>query len=184
MKRSLFLLIGLSILGAGCWSSQSVEVVSPPPADEPPAAMMGLPDAMQPPTTTPDAMMMGAPTTTPPSTPSATGTTVMQPPTTPQRPVISPDEPVYADVMMSQDGFRPAQLTIKKNTIVRFKNVGEGNMWPASNPHPNHTDYQDFDARRRVKPGETYEFKFARLGTWGYHDHLNPGLTGRIVVEE
>lgn len=164
MKRIAILLVALASMGAGCWSSTPVR----PPV---PAAPVPVPVTQQPP-------VVPAPA---PTTETAEQT---PPPTTEQPSAPKPDEPVYVTMEMSQNGFKPAQITIKKNTIVRFTNVGEGDMWPASNPHPSHTAYQDFDARRKVKPGETYEFKFKNVGTWGCHDHLSPGLSCRIVVQE
>lgn len=171
MKRLAILSLAVAAMGAGCWSAESTTPVMP---SQPPAAMqpgtVPTPEnpAMMPnPAPTPEnpAMMPVTPTATQPTKPPV-------------------DETVYALVEMSENGFKPAQITVKKDTIIRFKNVGTTGMWPASNPHPNHTDYQDFDARRTVKPGEVYEFRFKNVGTWGVHDHLSPGLTGRIVVQE
>ena len=56
-------------------------------------------------------------------------------------------------------------------------------LWVASNPHPIHTDYSDFDAKRGYAKGERYSFTFFKQGTWKYHNHLNPGEGGVIVVE-
>jgi plastocyanin len=183
MKRIAILFVALAAMGAGCWSSEPASVPTNPPAQQPSMnpgetnpAMMGNPQATAPaPTPAPEnPAMMPSPSPTPePVMPK------------PENPAMKPvEKEVYATVEMSQNGFKPAQLTIKKNTIVRFKNVGGTEMWPASAPHPTHTDYQDFDARRMVKPGETYEFRFKNVGGWGYHDHMSPGLTGRIIVEE
>lgn len=170
MKRIAILMVVLASMGAGCWSDDTARV--PAPAAPTPVSTVQQPAQ---PATNPDAVV---------PTP-ATGTVGQVPPVV--TPPVAPkpdDEPTYVTMKMSQDGFNPAQITIKKNTIVRFTNVGNGDMWPASNPHPSHTAYQDFDARRHVKPGETYEFKFKNVGKWGCHDHLSPGLTCRIVVEE
>lgn len=175
MKRSAFLLVGLAFLGAGCWSSEPVAVQPAPVA---PAPQVASPEPT-PPAPTPQAAPEGSSSTMPGTVPTPEPT-----PTPKPTPVPQPPEPTYVTIEMSQDGFKPSQVTIKKDTIVRFKNVGGSDMWPASNPHPTHTAYQDFDARRSVKPGETYEFRFKVAGTWGCHDHLSPGLTCRIVVEE
>jgi plastocyanin len=70
-------------------------------------------------------------------------------------------------------------------------------MWPASAFHPTHTVYSGtslsehcpdtagtaFDACKGFLPGQSWSFKFTKAGTWKYHDHLNPGATGTIVVE-
>lgn len=164
MKRIALLGAAVAFVGAGCWSAP----VSPPvPAPAQPAVIEQPQAAPVPPT--PEV----------PSTPPAATPPSAEKPVVPENP-----ESVYVTIEMSQNGFKPAQITIKKDTIVRFTNVGNTSMWPASNPHPTHTAYQDFDARRMVKPSETYEFRFKNVGTWGCHDHLSPGLTCRIVVTE
>ena len=58
-----------------------------------------------------------------------------------------------------------------------------GSMWIASSPHPAHTDYPEFDAKRGIAPGETYEFTFTKTGSWKYHNHVNLGKYGTIVVQ-
>lgn len=179
MKHLAFLSLAVAAMGAGCWSSEPtptpVMPAQAPAAIEQPQGTMPAPAMPE----NPAMMPSTTPTTTSPENPAMAP--LAPTPTAPKPPV---DETVFALVEMSENGFKPAQLTVKKDTIVRFKNVGATNMWPASNPHPNHTDYQDFDARRLVKPGEVYEFRFKNVGTWGFHDHLSPGLTGRIVVQE
>ncbi|MDP3735588.1 MAG: hypothetical protein Q8R39_04135 [bacterium] len=40
-----------------------------------------------------------------------------------------------------------------------------------------------FDACGAVTPGASWSFTFTELGSWKYHDHLNPLHTGTIVVE-
>ncbi len=178
MKRLAILSLALAAMGAGCWSAEPatspVVPVQPPVMEQPQG---GLPT----PTPEENPAMMPSPTSTP-ENPAMAPVAPTPKPTQPAKPPV--DETVFALVEMSENGFKPAQLTIKKNTIVRFKNVGTTGMWPASNPHPNHTDYQDFDARRTVKPGEVYEFRFKNVGTWSFHDHLSPGLMARIVVQE
>ncbi|MBP6944730.1 cupredoxin domain-containing protein [Patescibacteria group bacterium] len=176
MKRLAILSLAVAAMGAGCWSSEPAAPVTPvqPPVIEQPQGTLPTPAPVP-----ENPAMMPSPTSTPEN--PAMAPTPTPKPTPPKPPV---DETVFALVEMSENGFKPAQLTIKKNTIVRFKNVGQTGMWPASGPHPNHTDYQDFDARRTVKPGEVYEFRFKNVGTWSFHDHLSPGLMGRIVVQE
>lgn len=94
-------------------------------------------------------------------------------------------------------GYSPPLLTIKKGETVIFKNQSSRTMWPASAAHPNHTVYNGtslgqhcpdssgsaFDACRQFSPGQTWSFKFDKTGTWRYHDHLNPGSIGTVVVE-
>jgi plastocyanin len=86
-------------------------------------------------------------------------------------------------VNMEADGFSPSSLTVQSGDTVTFENTSDEDKWPASNVHPTHELYPEFDAKNAVLPGESYSFTFERTGSWGYHDHLNPELQGTIVVE-
>lgn len=118
----------------------------------------------------------------------------------PQNTVKVIDDPAnYTNmVRINANGFAPETLTIRQGESVVFVNTdSEGAHWPASNNHPTHTNYPDsgiekcgtdeasdiFDACHGLEQGETYHFAFNEVGTWEYHDHLNPFLTGTIVVE-
>jgi len=80
--------------------------------------------------------------------------------------------------------FTPQVTNIKVGDIVVFKNQSSGPFWPASNPHPIHTDYPQFDAKSPIVAGGKYQFKFEKVGNWGFHDHLNPSATGIIQVSQ
>ena len=86
-------------------------------------------------------------------------------------------------VTYTDSGFSPSTLTIKKGGTVTFKNTASDDMWIASNPHPAHTNYPGFDAKRKIAPGETYQFTFTKTGSWGYHNHLNPSEGGTVIVQ-
>ena len=79
-----------------------------------------------------------------------------------------------AEIDITSAGFSPAAITVKSGTVVTFKNLDSAQHWPASNPHPTHTDLPGFDALKGLATGETYSFTFTQVGTWGFHDHLNP----------
>lgn len=86
-------------------------------------------------------------------------------------------------VTFDGSGYSPNELTVKTGGAVTFKNESDQPMWPASNVHPTHTLYSGFDPQRQINPGEEWSFTFTRAGTWGYHDHLQPNITGTIKVE-
>ncbi|MEX0934230.1 MAG: plastocyanin/azurin family copper-binding protein [Candidatus Saccharimonadales bacterium] len=90
---------------------------------------------------------------------------------------------VQAQVRYSSSGFAPATLEISIGDTVSFVNGGNVSMWVASDSHPTHTNFPDFDARRGYGSGETYEFTFNEPGSYGYHNHLNPNHGGLIIVE-
>ncbi len=95
--------------------------------------------------------------------------------------VLSPDI-LVAEVVYDGIKFSPQSLNIKVGDIVIFKNSGTSGLWPASDPHPVHTDYPEFDAKAAVSAGKSFQFKFLKPGSWGYHNHLNPSATGVINV--
>lgn len=100
------------------------------------------------------------------------------------------------DALVSFTGsaFNPQVTTIKKGQTVRFINNGTTDVWPASAVHPTHSAYPEktasdclgsaFDACRGLKPGESWDFTFNDVGTWGFHDHLHSRITGQIVVTQ
>ncbi|HEX9415970.1 MAG TPA: hypothetical protein VF895_04620 [Gaiellaceae bacterium] len=87
-----------------------------------------------------------------------------------------------ATVHMTSSGFSPRVLQIKEGQTVAFVNDSGQGYWPASDPHPIHTDYPGFDALNTVEPGGSWSFTFDRVGRWGYHNHLLPETKGTIVV--
>lgn len=105
--------------------------------------------------------------------PSTTPESSDKPSTTSQDPVIE----------MTDNGFSPAELTITSGTTVTFINKGQALHWPASDPHPIHTDLSGFDAKRGLESGDIYRFTFEKIGTFGMHDHLDASFKGVVTVK-
>lgn len=93
---------------------------------------------------------------------------------------------VVSDVVVrvTKDSFEPSEINIKSGTRVVFINETGGYSWPASDQHPSHTDYPEFDAKVPMKDGEVWPFVFKRVGKWSFHDHLGPAKKGVIKVFE
>ena len=85
-------------------------------------------------------------------------------------------------VVFGSEGFEPLRLEVDAGEEVRFSNESEGAMWPASNIHPTHQIYPEFDAGGPIEPGESWGFTFDRPGFWRYHNHLGPERSGLVVV--
>jgi plastocyanin len=85
-------------------------------------------------------------------------------------------------VHVTDEGFEPRSVEVAAGRTVVFENVGDEAHWPASDDHPTHEEYPEFDPKEPVQPGTEWSFTFDRPGKWGYHDHMNPYLTGEIVV--
>lgn len=93
-------------------------------------------------------------------------------------------EPLKTIIIKYTDqGFSPTNVTIKKGQTVKFVNESSRNMWPASNPHPTHSLYPEFDSKDRVVAGQSFSFTFNKVGVWGYHNHSNANFTGTITVK-
>ena len=130
------------------------------------------------------------PTTTPTSTPSTVQTPT---PTLTEKTsegqfsggdaVENVDVQVF-EVVYDGEGFSPNSLKVKQGDVVIFSDKSSKAFRPASDPHPSHTLYPELDAKTPVASGGSFQFKFTKLGSWGYHDHLNSAATGTIIVEK
>lgn len=87
-------------------------------------------------------------------------------------------------IKMVPTGYTPSTITITQNTTIVFENTSDTDLWPASNIHPTHEIYSDFDPKHPVKPGESWSFTFTRPGAWTFHDHMFPTVTGTITVTQ
>ena len=96
---------------------------------------------------------------------------------------VSAHSEIYT-VIMQEDGFEPAEITVDENSTILFINKDKVDRWPASNIHPTHGIYPQFDPQKSVTPGSSWVFKPKKVGTWKYHDHLNPHQRGVITVNK
>jgi len=87
-------------------------------------------------------------------------------------------------VRYTSTGFSPATFTVNKGETVRFINETTGRMSVASDPHPTHTIYPEFDQYKTSARGQsTFDFTFEKIGTWGYHNHAQASHTGTVIVQ-
>ncbi len=89
-----------------------------------------------------------------------------------------------AYVELREGGFYPKDVRIVKGGSVIFSTTRDSYFWPASNLHPTHGTYSDFDPKKPIEPNSTWTFTFDRAGVWKYHDHLTPHFGGSITVED
>ena len=85
-------------------------------------------------------------------------------------------------VTQTEDGFKPSYIVVQKGSTITFSNQRDTFFWPASDIHPSHSIYSDFDPRRGLEPEEEWSFTFTKEGVWRFHDHLVPTFTGEIYV--
>ncbi len=122
-----------------------------------------------------------SPSTTPPPpsvetvTPPPSGTSEVPPPSS------STSQEIV--ITMNDSAYTPDKVTVKKGDTVKFLNAGAEDRWPASNIHPTHQIFPEFDPKRPVGPGQSWSFTFDKAGIWRCHDHLQPSISCTITVE-
>lgn len=85
-------------------------------------------------------------------------------------------------VTLTQDGFSPATLTVKVGQTVTWTNSSGSTATVNSDPHPTHTAYPPLNLGSFAN-GASLSLSFPKAGTYGYHNHFNPGEKGTIVVQ-
>lgn len=85
-------------------------------------------------------------------------------------------------IVRTNDGYEPNELHIKQGEIVLWRNESDEYHWPASDLHPTHGAYPEFDPLRPIAPGEEWAFRFDQTGEWSFHDHIRANKIGVIYV--
>lgn len=89
-------------------------------------------------------------------------------------------------VTFSDSGVDFATVTVKSGGTVTWTNSGSNTIAVASNPHPTHTDNQELtngQSTLQLTPGASATVTLSKKGTWGYHNHLDLSVGGKVVVE-
>lgn len=87
-----------------------------------------------------------------------------------------------ATITFGSGGFSPNYIKVHAGESVTFRNERDEPFWPASNLHPTHEIYPEFDPKRQLGKDETWSFTINKAGIWSYHDHLHPNYTGTVEV--
>lgn len=91
------------------------------------------------------------------------------------------DHPAIVDI--TSQGFDPATVIISKGQSVKWINTDAIPHQPVTNPFPLEDGLPGFRDPRPLTINESYTYTFSQVGTFGYHDHLDPfQLTGKVVV--
>lgn len=85
-------------------------------------------------------------------------------------------------VKITSSGFVPKAITVKVGESISWENTDTAAHTVNSDNHPTHLLYPFLNVGT-IKPGETKSLTPSKAGTFTYHDHLNPSLTGSITVE-
>lgn len=86
-------------------------------------------------------------------------------------------------VTISSSGFFPQNITVSAGETVTWVNEDTESHQVNSAVHPIHQLYPPLNSIGLLKSGEKKSLSFPDKGTYKYHDHLNPSLTGSVTVE-
>lgn len=86
-------------------------------------------------------------------------------------------------VAITPSGFMPQTITVKAGESVTWVNEDSVSHQVNSALHPTHQVYPPLNSVDLLKAGESKSLAFPDAGSFKYHDHLNPSLTGTVVVE-
>lgn len=86
-------------------------------------------------------------------------------------------------VTVKSFGFSPSTLTVKAGTKVTWLNKSGGIADVSSAGHPSHLVYPPLNLGS-FNNGSQVSLVFDKPGTYNYHNHLNPGQTGIVIVEQ
>ncbi len=130
-------------------------------------------------------VMQGKPTA-PPTQPASASTQEVTAAPSPEDTSTASSGAIIAKVTVNytDSGYTPNTITLKKGVTVRFVNQSTSTMWVASDVHPTHQLLPGFDELASVTNGGAYEYTFVKVGTWTYHNHMNPTDKGTVVVTE
>lgn len=90
----------------------------------------------------------------------------------------------HVSIVLKEEGFEPRDIRVSRGTRVTFSTTRQNKFWPASNAHPAHDVYPEFDPLKSLEPGESWSFTFEKAGVWGFHDHVRSYFTGTVHVDE
>ena len=96
---------------------------------------------------------------------------------------VAPNPSERMTITFTNNGFEPANLTVKKGTVVTVKNDSSRDLQFSSNDHPTHRANPEMNLRTTA-PGESDSYTATVVGKWGFHDHLDDSKTGTITVTE
>ncbi len=89
-------------------------------------------------------------------------------------------------VTYTDSGFTPSSVTLKKGGTLTWKNDASDQVQIGVNPHPVHTGNRAItngEFTLDLNPGDTKTITINDTGTFGYHDHLDPTISGTIIVQ-
>ncbi len=94
-------------------------------------------------------------------------------------------EPTAAVVTIQAEGFTPSTITVKKSQMITWKNLDKAQHQVSADPFPTNASLPELGRGEVLEPGDEFSFYYDSVGTFSYHDNLNPyTLKGVVIVTE
>ncbi len=98
------------------------------------------------------------------------------------------------EVDFTDSGFTPNSVTINAGDTVKFINKSSEGMWVGSAMHPSHAVYSGTTLKEhcpdtagtafdQCSTGDEFSFTFNKVGSWGYHNHVDASKFGKVIVQ-
>lgn len=94
-------------------------------------------------------------------------------------PIEEEEETSGAEVLMQNNTFQPAEITISVGTTITWTNEDAVGHTVTSGTRGSPSGMFDAD----VGAGETFSFTFEETGTYEYFCSIHPGMDGTVIVE-
>lgn len=84
-------------------------------------------------------------------------------------------------ITYTDSGFYPSTYMVKSDGTVTVVNKSSHDLLFASGPHPAHNAEPELNMNI-LHAGQSGSFTVTKVGTWGFHNHLNDQDTGTLMV--
>ena len=85
-------------------------------------------------------------------------------------------------VVLTNSGFSPENISVKMGEAILWTNESGRKATVDSDFHPSHLEYPPLNLGT-FEVGESVSLVFDEVGTFTYHNHLQPSHTGEVTVE-
>lgn len=89
-------------------------------------------------------------------------------------------------IIFTNDGVSPLCSIVQSGQKVIWENKSEKTIQVSSDPHPVHSDNSEISSGKfvlQLEPGKNTSVIMIRRGTFGFHDHIKPSLSGKIIIK-
>jgi plastocyanin len=98
--------------------------------------------------------------------------------------VANPAAVAPAEVTINSTGFSPSTVVVKVNQGVVWTNTDTASHEVNSDPYPTNNTLSSFNTSAPIPQNGSWDYVFAKAGTYTYHDNLNPyTFKGTIIVK-